>query len=63
VHFLLQEAGAEAGDHIVRACGAWFGNRFISAEVDLKPGCYGVLPKIAAAKNPAKLQVRDMVKE
>jgi hypothetical protein len=56
VHFLLQEAGAETGDHIVRARSAWFGNRSISAEVDLKPGCYEVLPKIVPAKNPAKPQ-------
>jgi hypothetical protein len=57
VHFLLQEAGAQAGDHIVRARGAWFGNRSISAEVDFRPGCYEVLPKIAVAKNPTKSQV------
>ena len=57
LHFLLQEAGAEAGDHIVWARGAWSGNRSISADADLKPGCYEVLPKIVAAKNPAKPQV------
>ena len=54
MHFLLQEAGAETDDHIVRARSAWFGNRSISAEVDLKPGCYEVLPNIVPAKNPAK---------
>lgn len=63
LHFLLQEEGAEAGDHIVRARGAWFGNRSISAEVDLEPGRYEVLPKIAAVKIPAKSEVQDVVKE
>lgn len=63
LHFLLQEEGADAGDHIVRARGAWFGNRSISAEVDLEPGRYEVLPKIAAVKIPAKSEVQDVVKE
>lgn len=63
LHFLLQGEGAEAGDHIVRARGAWFGNRSISAEVDLEPGRYEVLPKIAAIKNPTKPEVHDIVKE
>lgn len=63
LHFLLQEEGAEAGDHIVRARGAWFGNRSISAEVDLEPGRYEVLPKIAAMKNTTKPEVQDVVKE
>lgn len=63
LHFLLQEEGAEAGDHIVRARGAWFGNRSISAEVDLEPGRYEVLPKVAAIKIPTKPEVQDVVKE
>jgi hypothetical protein len=42
LHFLLQEENAPAGEHIVRARGAWFGNRSISAEVDLQPGKYEV---------------------
>ena len=63
LHFLLQDEGAEAGDHIVRARGAWFGNRSISAEVDLEPGRYEVLPKVAAIKIPNKPEVQDVVKE
>lgn len=63
LHFLLQQEGAEAGDHIVRVRGAWFGDRSISAEVDLEPGRYEVLPKIAAMKDPTKPEVQDVVKE
>ncbi|OCL07335.1 hypothetical protein AOQ84DRAFT_295289, partial [Glonium stellatum] len=63
LHFLLQEEGAPAGEHIVRARGAWFGNRSVSAEVDLPAGRYEVVPKIAALKSPAKPEVQDVVRE
>ncbi|KAF2747902.1 cysteine proteinase [Sporormia fimetaria CBS 119925] len=63
LHFLLQEEGAPAGEHIVRARGAWFGNRSISAEVDLEPGRYEVLPKIVATKDDSAPDVFDVVKK
>jgi len=61
LHFILQEAGAETGDHIVRVRGAWFGNRSISAEVDLEPGKYEVVPKIVAWKDDDRPDVYDVV--
>ncbi|KAF2258690.1 cysteine proteinase [Lojkania enalia] len=61
LHFLLQEEGSPIGDHIVRARGAWFGNRSISAEVDLEPGKYEVVPKIVASKDSDALEVVDVV--
>lgn len=61
LHFVLQEQGAGAGDHIVRARGAWFGNRSISAEVDLEVGTYEVLPKIVASRDADAPEVQDVV--
>ncbi|KAF2870660.1 hypothetical protein BDV95DRAFT_607806 [Massariosphaeria phaeospora] len=61
LHFLLQEQNAPAGDHIVRARGAWFGNRSISAEVDLEPGRYEVVPKIVAERIPSAPEVYEVV--
>ncbi|KAF2127810.1 cysteine proteinase [Dothidotthia symphoricarpi CBS 119687] len=61
LHFLLQEANSPAGDHIVRARGAWFGNRSISAEVDLEPGIYEVIPKIEASRDASVPEVHDVV--
>lgn len=61
LHFILQEKNAEAGDHIVRARGAWFGNRSISAEVDLEVGTYEVLPKIEASRDADAPDVQDVV--
>ncbi|KAH7128524.1 hypothetical protein B0J11DRAFT_431772 [Dendryphion nanum] len=61
LHFLLQEKGSKPGDHIVRARGAWFGNRSISAEVDLEPGQYEVVPKIVAYKNDGTPDVHEVV--
>lgn len=61
LHFILQEKDADAGDYIVRARGAWFGNRSISAEVDLEPGIYEVLPKIEAKRNPDTPDVHEVV--
>ena len=57
----MQEANAEAGDHIVRARGAWFGNRSISAEVDLEVGTYEVLPKIEASRDADAPDVHEVV--
>ncbi|KAF1976670.1 cysteine proteinase [Bimuria novae-zelandiae CBS 107.79] len=61
LHFVLQEEGAPAGEHIVRARGAWFGNRSVSAEVTLKPGKYEVVPKIAAERNAEAPDVYEVV--
>lgn len=63
LHFILQEAGAGPGDHIVRVRGAWFGNRSISAEVDLEPGKYEVVPKIVAWKDDDRPDVYDVVQK
>jgi hypothetical protein len=61
LHFILQEKDAAAGDYIVRARGAWFGNRSISAEVDLEPGIYEVVPKIEARRDPDAPDVHEVV--
>ncbi|KAF2816818.1 cysteine proteinase [Mytilinidion resinicola] len=63
LHFLLQEEGAPAGEHLVRARSTWFGTRSVSAEVDLEPGRYEVIPKIAASRDPSKPEVQDIVKK
>ncbi|PVH92365.1 cysteine proteinase [Periconia macrospinosa] len=61
LHFVLQEDGATPGEHIVRARGAMYGNRSISAEVDLDPGKYHVVPKIAAYKDDDAIEIYDAV--
>jgi hypothetical protein len=61
LHFVLQEKGCAAGDHVVRARGAWFGNRSISAEVDLEVGIYEVLPKIEASRDADAPAVEEVV--
>ncbi|KAF2713281.1 cysteine proteinase [Pleomassaria siparia CBS 279.74] len=63
LHFLLKDENSTAGEHIVRARGAWFGNRSISAEVDLEPGKYEVLPKIVAQRSSKALEVHDVVRK
>ncbi|EAT79168.2 hypothetical protein SNOG_13284 [Parastagonospora nodorum SN15] len=52
LHFILQEKGCKAGD--------WFGNRSISAEVNLKAGIYKVLAKIEAPHNADAPEVQDV---
>ncbi|KAF1940561.1 cysteine proteinase [Clathrospora elynae] len=61
LHFILQEKNCAAGDHIIRARGAWFGNRSISAEIDLEVGTYEVLPKIEASRNADVPDVPEVV--
>ncbi|KAJ4364569.1 hypothetical protein N0V83_009165 [Neocucurbitaria cava] len=61
LHFILQQENADTGDHIVRARGAWFGNRSISAEVDLEVGIYEVLPKIEASRDAYTTDVHEVV--
>lgn len=61
LHFILQEKDAAAGDYIIRARGAWFGNRSISAEVNLEPGIYEVVPKIEARRDPNAPDVHEVV--
>lgn len=61
LHFVLQEENAPSGDHIVRARGAWFGNRSVSAEVTLQPGRYEVVPKIVADRDPDVPDVFEVV--
>lgn len=61
MHFVLQEKDSEPGDYVVRARGAWFGNRSISAEVELEPGVYEVLPKIEAKRDAGSPDVHEVV--
>ncbi|KAJ4353521.1 uncharacterized protein N0V89_005251 [Didymosphaeria variabile] len=61
LHFVLQEEGASSGDHIVRARGAWFGNRSVSAEVTLQPGKYDIVPKVVAKRYSDEPDVYDVV--
>ncbi|KAF1850642.1 cysteine proteinase [Cucurbitaria berberidis CBS 394.84] len=61
LHFILQNENAKAGDHIIRARGAWFGNRSISAEADLEIGTYEVLPKIEASRDADAADVHEVV--
>ncbi|KAF2849657.1 cysteine proteinase [Plenodomus tracheiphilus IPT5] len=61
LHFILQEKDAPAGEYIVRARSAWFGNRSISAEVHLEAGTYEVLPKIEASRDADAPDVQDVV--
>ncbi|KAE8867705.1 hypothetical protein PTNB29_01616 [Pyrenophora teres f. teres] len=63
LHFILQGKGAGPGDHIVRARGAWFGNRTISAEANLEPGIYEVVPKIEASRDAYAPEVHEVVKK
>jgi len=58
---VLQEKDSEAGEHIVRARGPWFGNRSISAEVDLPVGTYEILPKIEATRDADAPDVHEVV--
>lgn len=61
MHFILQKKDAEDGDYIVRARGAWFGNRSISAEVDIEAGVYEVVPKIVAKRDAEAPDVHEVV--
>ncbi|KAL1607946.1 hypothetical protein SLS60_002885 [Paraconiothyrium brasiliense] len=61
LHFVLQEEGAPSGDHIVRARGAWFGNRSVSAEVTLQPGKYEIVPKVVAKRYSEVPDVYEVV--
>jgi len=63
LHFVLQEKDATPGEYIVRARGAWFGNRSISAEVHLDVGTYEVLPKVEASRDADVPDVHDVVKK
>lgn len=63
LHFILQEKNAAVGDHLIRARGPWFGNRSISAEVNLEPGVYEVVPKIVATRDPDEPEVLEVVKK
>jgi len=65
LQFLLQEENAKPGEHVVRASAtqSWWPDRSISAEVNLEPGKYEVLPKISATRNLDKPIVEDVVKK
>lgn len=59
--FVLQDENAPTGDHIVRARGTWFGDRSVSAEVELKPGRYEVVPEIIAERDDDAPDVLEVV--
>lgn len=65
LHFILQKQGSEPGDYICRVRPRWtnfnFDTRSVSCEVELEPGVYEVLPKVAAERNN-KPTVEDVVK-
>lgn len=45
----------------MRVRGAWFGNRSISAEVDVEPGLYEVVPKLVARREADSPDVHEVV--
>lgn len=45
----------------MRARGAWFGNRSISAGVDIEPRVYEVVPKIVAKRDPDAPDVHEVI--
>ena len=65
MQFLLQEENAKPGEYVVRARASqsWWPTRSISAEVNLEPGRYEVLPKISATRDLNKPIVEDVVKK
>ncbi|KAF1949734.1 cysteine proteinase [Byssothecium circinans] len=48
LHFILKEADSTSADYIVRARCPRVNSRSVSAEIDLEPGTYEVIPKIVA---------------
>ncbi|ORY70141.1 uncharacterized protein BCR38DRAFT_455002 [Pseudomassariella vexata] len=64
LYFVLQLANAANGEHIcrIRPVHKWE-NRSVSCEVELEPGIYEVLPKIAATRNAGAKKVEEVVKE
>ncbi|EOD43606.1 putative calpain family cysteine protease protein [Neofusicoccum parvum UCRNP2] len=64
LHFLLKKEGSDVGDHLARASPSMgSAQRSVSAEIDLEPGKYEVIPKIVATKDEDKDPVQDVVKE
>ncbi|THC95425.1 hypothetical protein EYZ11_005112 [Aspergillus tanneri] len=64
LHFLLQEENAKPGEHIGLVRPAHSREyRSISAEVELEPGKYEVLPKILATRDSKKKMVEHVVKD
>ncbi|PLB51215.1 cysteine proteinase [Aspergillus steynii IBT 23096] len=63
LHFILREKNAKPGEHLglVRPVHSWE-DRSISAEFELEPGRYEVVPKIIATRDPKKKMVEDVVK-
>src|ERR1700753_591003 len=64
MNFLLREEKGLLGEHLVRARGdpSW-PDRSVSAEIELEPGRYEVLPKIVAKRNTDSPLVEDVVKK
>ena len=48
LHFILKEKDTPSADYIVRARCPRLNSRSVSAEIDLEPGSYEVIPKIVA---------------
>ncbi|KAF2666817.1 cysteine proteinase [Microthyrium microscopicum] len=62
LNFLLRKQGTKESDYIVRARGLWR-DRSISAEVDLEPGTYEVIPQVIAQRYDTRQMVEDQVKK
>lgn len=62
LHFLLREDGSPSAERIVRARSEWE-SRSVSAEIDLNPGRYEVIPKIQAERYKDLDMVDDVVRE
>jgi hypothetical protein len=61
--FLVRDKNAPLGEHLVRARASMnYPSRSVSAEIELEPGQYEVLPKIAATKNADANVVEAVVK-
>ncbi|KAF2639708.1 cysteine proteinase [Massarina eburnea CBS 473.64] len=61
LHFILKEEGSPSGEYIVRARCPRLASRGVSAEVDLEPGKYEVVPKIVATRDSDELDVHKVV--
>lgn len=64
LHFVLQRAGGEKGEHVCRArqVHKWE-NRSISCEVELEAGVYEVIPKVTASRRYGGKVVEDVVRD
>jgi hypothetical protein len=64
LHFILREKNSKSEDHIVmvRPVHSWE-DRSVSAEIELEPGQYEVVPKVLATRDLKQKVVEDVVKD